>query len=565
MSQRSSSASVHSPTISFKNLGTSSPRTSLDQTSVAAPRSPGLRRSSLDSVRVHTSQEQTHHQDLARQIARLNTSVAAVKSLPTLTEASIERNDSTNSIKAEVRLSTIAKRHQPTSVYIRRSTEGHPSLPSVLPPVESQPSLVEDLANWMVPNSQIKRFSVAEKEVPSHSRSPTLSSPSNSIASCPPTTGGPSYEPYSLNSSSRLKSLSEPKPKIERHVRQKQGSVSSLKRGDELFFTFARTDSNSSQFVESPKSLHSMPTNQILQERAASIRSTASSITRKPLPATSAISVSSNTSLPISSSSDTSLDPSDIPLPAESSDENLDEATCSKEDPSVDSSPTTTISTDSQGSATNTPSSLTPLSDDAELSLLQQKMLHQNYVAIENEPVKSESKHEKMTDDKPISAGEEKGDHTVHTDKPLEPRELDKAESRKPLLQTEKQSQNTQGNNDNNNNNNSNDNDNNNNNSDSNNNNENNNNDNNNNDNTNKPHQHSPSTTSSPSRKSSIRGPTTPNPNLPPQTEPQPNISTTETLPPAPQPPPAKPKPMSAQAKRRAMHQRRMELAFGQT
>jgi hypothetical protein len=90
-----------------------------------------------------------------------------------LVDTTIERNDSTMSTTATVSVPMVARRYRATSIDIQRR-----SLPSELPHLKSQPSLIDDLADYVLP-------SAASERVPTKAwaASPTLPVPSISVTS----------------------------------------------------------------------------------------------------------------------------------------------------------------------------------------------------------------------------------------------------------------------------------------------------------------------------------------------------------------------------------------------
>jgi hypothetical protein len=95
-------------------------------------------------------------------------------------DTTIERNDSTMSTTATVCVPMVARRHRATSVDIQRHGEKQRSLPSELPYLKSQPSLIDDLADYVLP-------SAASEGLPRRAwaASPTSSVPSISVTSSP--------------------------------------------------------------------------------------------------------------------------------------------------------------------------------------------------------------------------------------------------------------------------------------------------------------------------------------------------------------------------------------------
>ena len=107
-----------------------------------------------------------------------DTAVSSSKSADT----TLERNDSTMSTTATVCVPMVARRHRATSIDIQRHGEKHRSLPSELPYLKSQPSLIDDLADYVLP-------SAASEGLPRRvwATSPTSSVPSISVTSSPTT------------------------------------------------------------------------------------------------------------------------------------------------------------------------------------------------------------------------------------------------------------------------------------------------------------------------------------------------------------------------------------------
>ncbi|CAN9218261.1 unnamed protein product [Alternaria alternata] len=83
-------------------------------------------------------------------------------------------------VETTVGVPMVARRYRATSIDIQRHTEKHRSLPSELPYLKSQPSLIDDLAGYVLPSA------VSDK-LPSRewTASPTLSVPSISLTSSP--------------------------------------------------------------------------------------------------------------------------------------------------------------------------------------------------------------------------------------------------------------------------------------------------------------------------------------------------------------------------------------------
>jgi hypothetical protein len=94
----------------------------------------------------------------------------------------IERNDSTASTQATVGVLMVARKCRATSIDIQRHSEKHRSLPSELPYLKSQPSLIDDLADYVMPSAASERL--PSKEWPN---TPTIKVPSISVTSSPTT------------------------------------------------------------------------------------------------------------------------------------------------------------------------------------------------------------------------------------------------------------------------------------------------------------------------------------------------------------------------------------------
>ena len=121
-----------------------------------------------------------YNRQFAPRESRSRTSIDIATSSSKDANTSIERNDSTLSTQATVGVPMVARRYRATSIDIQRHTEKHRSLPSELPYLKSQPSLIDDLAGYVLP-------SVASDKLPSRewTASPTLSVPSISLTSSP--------------------------------------------------------------------------------------------------------------------------------------------------------------------------------------------------------------------------------------------------------------------------------------------------------------------------------------------------------------------------------------------
>jgi hypothetical protein len=189
-----------------------------------------------------------------------------VRRMATLPERTIERNDSATSTTAVVGVSRLARRHHPNQVYIYRPSDRHHSLPSKLPDIQSQSSLTEDLADWMVSlSAQNDKLESAE-----WNSSSCLSSPSISVVSSPNIAQEPSKESQHVE------------PRHSNHVK-----ISDAKCDDE---PPGRPEvSKDPQATEDTSTPELTPTIIREQDGATSMRSHTSSIARKPLPATARV------------------------------------------------------------------------------------------------------------------------------------------------------------------------------------------------------------------------------------------------------------------------------------
>jgi hypothetical protein len=302
--------------------------------SLPTPQTPHKTTRSLDSARPHSHPEQS--QDYIRPTPRPRPSSDFGQVLPTVAEKTIERNDSTMST-TDVKSVQVAKRYHANPIYIHKHTGRRTSMPSVLPHVLSQSSLTEDLAAWMT-TVHSEKLGSAEWDVGS-----SVSSPSMSVVSCPAVTPTLLYTDRADDNTvggARHESLA---PKI------------SEQRQDANAFTQNDTalvkNTNTFSLDTIPASLRT-PSDEAMntRSRAASIQSISSSIIScKPLPptATTPSYIHTTPQIPIMSSRfvDTTVYTPYRPSPPVSPPENM---------------------------------------HHTELSLLQQNMLHQTYVpAIE--------------------------------------------------------------------------------------------------------------------------------------------------------------------------------------
>jgi hypothetical protein len=186
-----------------------------------------------------------------------------VRRMATLPERTIERNDSATSTTAVVGVSRLARRHHPNQVYIYRPPNRHQSLPSKLPDIQSQSSLTEDLADWMVSQSaQSDKLESMEWD-----SSSCLSSPSISVVSSPVVAQEPAME----SQHGQLE------------INLKTHDVSNDDRSHE------QLETDKTQTPRNASTPEPTPIIVIDADSAASVRSHSSSIARKPLPATARV------------------------------------------------------------------------------------------------------------------------------------------------------------------------------------------------------------------------------------------------------------------------------------
>jgi len=319
----------------LENVG--APRRSFDQFPSVALTTPDMCRTSLDSARPYSHPGRSRGVTLPGIIPR--TSIDIIAPLPTVDEKTVERNDSTTSTTAVVTVPQVARRYHPNHVYIRRQPGKHRSLPSELPHVQSQSLLTDDLADWMTPPSaQSEKLKSTEWSTTSG-----LSSPSMSVASCP------AVAQASSDTLTNDTSLTGKQHEEDSNIMP--GPMSAITPEEEPDNSQDSDDkAQESNEISSPNSIRS---GIVDQDSAASIRSHSSSIIRKPVPATARLHPSISVTT-LATASDASSPP----------DENA------------------TLPVVSPSNSTSRPllSSITSSVDDAELSILQKRMLSQSYV-----------------------------------------------------------------------------------------------------------------------------------------------------------------------------------------
>jgi hypothetical protein len=459
-----------------------------------------IRRVSLDSAR---PRETIEHDSASGH--RPHNSLDFVHSLPTLSEKTMTQNDSTTSTTDVIAIPRIAKRYRANPVRIRIR---HQSLPAELPHLKSQPSLAEDLAEWMSTSAQSE--DAESKEWDAYS---ALSSPAVSVVSSPAVTQA--VENNSVNTARHDDDVVAPVQKtdtedvdtvVSRHT------SSSSRHNDQLFLSRQPRSEVEPRIEKSNRSVQAVLRRSGDQGRTVSVRSTSNSIIRKPLPKSASLALISipNTVSPNESSPLVDVESTTTSSPQDSSQETpaaLNGAKNAHRSSSLVASP----------HDLRTPSSLVPskaasIAVDAELSELQQNLPRQSYVedcdtapgadlALERN---IGTEHDTTTGDNQERVMEKKHAQ-AHEAKPEEA--VESRRDARPEQRVEKKPENLG-------------------------------------ENEGKSIKLPECETSQMSRSSSSRS------------------RAGES---APDTPPIVPKPMSAQAKRRAAHQRRMELAFGKS
>jgi hypothetical protein len=459
-----------------------------------------IRRASLDSAR---PRETSEHDSASGH--RPHNSLEFVHSLPTLSEKTIAQNDPTTFTTDVIAIPRIAKRYRPNPIRIRNK---HLSLPAELPHLKSQPSLAEDLAEWMSTSAQSEDAESTEWDAYS-----VLSSPAVSIVSSPAVTQA--VKNNSGNTACHDDDVVAPVQKtdtedvdtvISRHT------SSSSRHNDQLFLARQPCSEVEPRIETNNRDVQAVLRRSGDQGRTVAARTTSSSIIRKPLPTSTSLAlisipdtVSSNESSPrVDVVSITTSSPQDssqgIPATHKHAN-NASESSIAVASPHDVRTPSSYVS-----------SKAASIAVDAELSELQQNLLRQSYVEDCDAPFDADLATRRNIEpelDTTIEDNQERGTEKhyaqAHEAKPEEPVESrqdatpEQGVERKPETpsQNERES-----------------------------------------------HELPEYGTSHISRSSSSRS------------------RAGES---APSIPPVVPKPMSAQAKRRAAHQRRMELAFGKT
>lgn len=304
---------------------------------------------------------------------RTRESIDVDGSLSTLTEATIERNDSTKSMTTTVTKPLVAKRYRARAVNLQNQRRRHISLPSQLPLPQSQSSLSDDLANWVLPSTTHEQISNNERK-----GSPVLSSPTTSVASGSAVAQVPTRDSGVISNLNSNTAESTPKSSSDELQTENQNSSSPL--------NYDENEPNHQDIPEygfqtesvSFASPGTMPHN---PSRTPSTQSSSSILQRKPLPTTLIDTRSTVALTEAALTRFTSLQIQHTRSGSESS-------------PEYASRQASLVS-----SSRSPPLSSVLSSHDAELSLIQQRMLAQNYTEQSNFPISS-SPEEQMV---PIS------------------------------------------------------------------------------------------------------------------------------------------------------------------
>jgi hypothetical protein len=273
----------------FSSIGISTTLPNLAQSNPKSQTEDGIMGHSFDgSLRTQSSPEQIRMTSFenARPYKEMQTSpdqstatfapLASLEqdqALPVLSEKTIERNVSTASTMAIVSVPRIAKRYVPNPIYIRKSVDKHRSLPTELPHVQSQSSLTEDLADWMdIPRVQSENLHSTEWDT-----SPVVASSSMSVASCPVVSTTPLQHPEI-----RQKVLEQHR---EADLKASASTSDMLGSDRESGMQQITAQDSTSRANFMPRQ-HSVTSH----GRAASVRSTSSIVSRKPLSPTAKVS-----------------------------------------------------------------------------------------------------------------------------------------------------------------------------------------------------------------------------------------------------------------------------------
>ncbi|KAH4072407.1 hypothetical protein HBI29_198180 [Parastagonospora nodorum] len=240
--------------------------------SLRTPSSPEqVRMTSFDSARPYKEMQASPIQPVAT-FAPL-ASLEQDQAPPVLSEKTIERNVSTASTIAVVSVPRIAKRYIPNPIYIRKSVDKHRSLPTELPHVQSQSSLTEDLADWMdIPRVQSEKLHSTEWDTSS-----VVASSSMSVASCPAVSTTPLQHPEI-----RQKVLEQYR-EVDLEASASTSDILGSEHESGMQQITAQDPISRAKYMPRQHSVTS-------HGRAASVRSTSSIVSRKPLSPTAKVS-----------------------------------------------------------------------------------------------------------------------------------------------------------------------------------------------------------------------------------------------------------------------------------
>ncbi|KAF2865832.1 hypothetical protein BDV95DRAFT_249183 [Massariosphaeria phaeospora] len=149
-------------------------------------------RASLDQVRPRAYSDQVRPGASVR--AQPRGPADQMQHMPTVSEKSVERNDSTTSTASFTKVNTmpmLAMRYRPRAVHVPKQLPvKHRSLPSELPYLPTQPSLITELSDWMLPTLARDSFRWTDAN-----GSLDVSTPSTSITSSPTMPNSPASCP----------------------------------------------------------------------------------------------------------------------------------------------------------------------------------------------------------------------------------------------------------------------------------------------------------------------------------------------------------------------------------
>ncbi|KAF1969646.1 hypothetical protein BU23DRAFT_571370 [Bimuria novae-zelandiae CBS 107.79] len=164
------------------------PRRSFDNVRSSISTLDDRARASFDMARPRAYSEQVRTQRSFE--IRNRTSHDQVRPMPTLTERPIERFNSTASVAVgdAVSVPLASMRYRSKPITVRKPPAKHRSLPSELPSFPSQTSLMDDLSTWVIPHSvresyrSMQSFQSVETSVSIGASTPATSAASSLIA-----------------------------------------------------------------------------------------------------------------------------------------------------------------------------------------------------------------------------------------------------------------------------------------------------------------------------------------------------------------------------------------------